>query len=92
MARRLLNQTVPQGMAVSPEYAVPGLMPALQQRTLARRLRAERHLVILDNLESITGASLAIPNTLPKQNKPAYAASGRSPGWPDPGFAGLAWR
>jgi tetratricopeptide (TPR) repeat protein len=67
IARRLLNQTVPQGMAVSPEYAqFQALMPALQQRTLARRLRAERHLVILDNLESITGASLAIPNTLPE--------------------------
>ena len=60
------------GMAVSPEYAqFQALMPALQQRILARRLRAERHLVILDNLESITGASLAIPNTSPKQNKPA---------------------
>ena len=67
IARRLLNQTVPQGMAVSPEYAqFQALMPALQQRTLAQRLRAERHLVILDNLESITGASLAIPNTLPE--------------------------
>jgi hypothetical protein len=65
IARRLLNQTVPQGMAMSPDYAqFQTLMPALQQRTLARRLRAERHLVILDNLESITGASLAIPNTL----------------------------
>src|SRR4030095_11147354 len=41
-------------------------MPALQQRDLARRLRAERHLVILDNLESITGTSLAIPNTHPE--------------------------
>ena len=67
IARRLLNQTVPQGMAVSPEYAqFQALMPALQQRILAQRLRAERHLVILDNLESITGASLAIPNTLPE--------------------------
>jgi tetratricopeptide (TPR) repeat protein len=66
MARRLLNQTVPQGMAVSPAYAqFQALLPALQQRTLAQRLRAERHLLILDNLESITGASLAIPNTLP---------------------------
>jgi CHAT domain/NACHT domain len=65
IARRLLNQTVPQGMTVSPEYAqFQALIPALQQRTLAQRLRAERHLVILDNLESITGASLAVPNTL----------------------------
>src|SRR5437868_11784353 len=31
-----------------------------QQALLTRRLRAERHLLILDNLESITGANLAI--------------------------------
>jgi tetratricopeptide (TPR) repeat protein len=65
IARRLLNQIVPQGMAMSPEYTqFQALMPSLPQRTLAQRLRAERHLVILDNLESITGASLAMPNTL----------------------------
>src|SRR5256714_13299757 len=32
---------------------------------LAERLRAEPHLLILDNLESITGAHLAIQHTLP---------------------------
>src|SRR5262249_35233522 len=75
IARRLLNQTVPQGMAVSPEYAqFQALMPALQQRILAQRLRAERHLVILDNLESITGASLAIPNTLPEAEQASLRA------------------
>ena len=36
-----------------------------QQAFLARLLRAERHLLILDNLESITGAHLAVRNTLP---------------------------
>ncbi|MDM8558071.1 tetratricopeptide repeat protein, partial [Candidatus Parabeggiatoa sp. HSG14] len=36
-----------------------------QQKMLVKRLRAERHLLILDNLESITGAHLAIQHTLP---------------------------
>ncbi len=35
-----------------------------QQTLLARKLRAEHHLLILDNLESITGANLAIQHTL----------------------------
>jgi tetratricopeptide (TPR) repeat protein len=36
-----------------------------QQAFLADRLRGTRHLLILDNLESITGTALAILNTLP---------------------------
>ncbi|MEK8021963.1 MAG: tetratricopeptide repeat protein [Candidatus Parabeggiatoa sp.] len=36
-----------------------------QQKMLVKRLRAERHLLILDNLESITGTNLAIQHTLP---------------------------
>jgi tetratricopeptide (TPR) repeat protein len=36
-----------------------------QQAMLAQRLRAHRHLLILDNLESITGAKLSIQHTLP---------------------------
>ncbi|MEW6349111.1 MAG: tetratricopeptide repeat protein, partial [Thermodesulfobacteriota bacterium] len=45
------------------------LQPASQQELLAERLRAERHLLILDNLESITGSHLAIRNTLPEQER-----------------------
>jgi tetratricopeptide (TPR) repeat protein len=41
------------------------LSPQAQQAMLAERLRATRHLLILDNLESITGSHLAIQNTLP---------------------------
>jgi tetratricopeptide (TPR) repeat protein len=37
----------------------------IQQEVIAARLRAERHLLIFDNLESITGTALAILNTLP---------------------------
>ena len=42
-----------------------------QQALLAERLRAHRHLLILDNLESITGSALAIPNTLPPDERDA---------------------
>jgi tetratricopeptide (TPR) repeat protein len=42
-----------------------------QQAILAERLRARRHLLILDNLESITGANLAIQNTLPPEERDA---------------------
>ena len=42
-----------------------------QQKMLAERLRARRHLVILDNLESITGSHLAIKNILPEEEREA---------------------
>jgi len=40
-----------------------------QQKMLVKRLRAERHLLILDNLESITGLHLAIQHTLPEDEQ-----------------------
>jgi tetratricopeptide (TPR) repeat protein len=40
-----------------------------QQARLTGLLRAQRHLLILDNLESITGANLAILHTLPKKEQ-----------------------
>jgi hypothetical protein len=42
-----------------------------QQALLSERLRAHRHLLILDNLESITGSALSIPNTLPPAERDA---------------------
>ena len=54
-----------------------------QQSMLARRLRAERHLLILDNLESITGAHLAIQHTLSKKSKKPCTVFSRS--WPEVG-------
>jgi tetratricopeptide (TPR) repeat protein len=45
-------------------------LPA-QQVQIAERLRATRHLLILDNLESITGAPMAILNTLPEHEREA---------------------
>jgi tetratricopeptide (TPR) repeat protein len=42
------------------------LGPEAQQAMLTRLLRARRYLLILDNLESVTGAHLAIRHTLPK--------------------------
>ena len=42
-----------------------------QQKLLAERLRAERHLLILDNLESVRGEALAIAHTLPQAEREA---------------------
>ena len=42
-----------------------------QQAMLTQRLRAEQHLLILDNLESITGAHLAIKHTLSAKEQKA---------------------
>src|SRR6266699_119619 len=47
------------------------LLPEQQQVMLAQKLRSERHLLILDNLESITGAQLAIEHTLPVEERAA---------------------
>jgi len=42
-----------------------------QQACLAAKLRGARHLLILDNLESITGAALALRNVLPPGERAA---------------------
>ena len=63
--------TVARDLLGEAEYvrSFQSLSPAAQQARLAERLRAERHLLILDNLESITGAHLAIRNTLPEAER-----------------------
>lgn len=45
------------------QHVQPLSEPA-QQTLVVEKLRTRRHLLILDNLESITGAPMAIPNTL----------------------------
>ncbi|HEY6539409.1 MAG TPA: tetratricopeptide repeat protein [Ktedonobacteraceae bacterium] len=47
------------------------LSPKAQQAMLANDLRGTNHLLILDNLESITGAHLAIQHILPKEEQAA---------------------
>jgi hypothetical protein len=47
------------------------LSPAAQQAMLCKQLRGKRHLLILDNLESITGAHMAIQHTLPQEEQAA---------------------
>ena len=44
---------------------------AAQQAMLSQDLRGKHHLLILDNLESITGAHLAIQHTLPLEDRTA---------------------
>jgi CHAT domain/Tetratricopeptide repeat len=45
--------------------------PSMQQTMLRERLHAENHLLILDNLESITGINLSIQNSLPLEEQVA---------------------
>ena len=59
IARQLLGES----HYVTQFQPLPG--DEVKQAFLTERLRAARHLIILDNLESITGSALAIPNTLP---------------------------
>jgi hypothetical protein len=47
------------------------LATAAQQAMLSHDLRGKNHLLILDNLESITGAHLAIQHTLPPEEQSA---------------------
>uniref|UniRef100_UPI0020295AE7 tetratricopeptide repeat protein n=2 Tax=unclassified Caballeronia TaxID=2646786 RepID=UPI0020295AE7 len=53
------------GMADYHARFVPMADLAIQQSFLAEQLRGQRHLLILDNLESITGTHLAIAHGLP---------------------------
>lgn len=43
----------------------------VQQKMLAATLRAERHVLILDNLESVTGAHMAVDNRLSPEEREA---------------------
>ncbi|MCE7982137.1 MAG: CHAT domain-containing protein [Caldilinea sp. CFX5] len=72
IGRQLLNRTIPAGAVVSSEFAAfQAMQPRVQATLLAQKLRSERHLLILDNLESVTGDPLAIPNTLPPAEQTA---------------------
>jgi tetratricopeptide (TPR) repeat protein len=66
IARQLTGRDpLPLGAAVPPQLAAFQVMnPAAQQNWLAQKLRATRHLLIVDNLESVTGEHLSIRNTL----------------------------
>src|SRR5215468_7853399 len=71
-SRQQILDEIARGLLTPVEFAAfqPFGLGA-QQAKLAERLRAHRHLLILDNLESITGARLAIQNTLPPQEQAA---------------------
>src|SRR5260370_5968601 len=47
------------------------LSPQAQQAKLVKHLCAHPHLLILDNLESVTGSHLAIQHTLPQEERDA---------------------
>lgn len=42
---------------------------ASQQKMLGKKMRSQRHLLVLDNMESITGSSMAIRNTLSNEEQ-----------------------
>ncbi len=66
---------MPAGATVSRDFATfQALQLPLQAKLLAQKLRSERHLLILDNLESVTGDPLAIQHTLPAAEQSAIRA------------------
>ncbi|MCP4350827.1 MAG: Tfp pilus assembly protein PilF, partial [Desulfobacterales bacterium] len=66
------GQPLMPGAAVHPELMQFRAMNLqAQQQMLAQRLRSERHVLILDNLESVTGENLAIQNTLTAEERNA---------------------
>ncbi len=48
-----------------------GMNQAAQGKMLGNKLRSEHHLLVLDNMESITGTNLAIKNTLKPEEQQA---------------------
>jgi tetratricopeptide (TPR) repeat protein len=70
--RQQILVSIGQRLLTPGEYAAfQPLSLDAQQAMLAERLRARRHLLILDNLESITATGLAIQNTLPPEEQAA---------------------
>ncbi len=66
------DRPLPAGAAIAPELMQFRAMELqVQQKMLAQRLRSERHLLILDNLESVTGENLAIQNTMTTEEQAA---------------------
>ena len=56
---RLAQELLPDKLSV-----FRSLDPAAQREMLGHKMWSERHLLVLDNMESITGSILAIKNTL----------------------------
>ncbi|HKX30164.1 MAG TPA: tetratricopeptide repeat protein [Blastocatellia bacterium] len=69
--QQVINQIARQMMSDVEFARFQGLGLEGQQAKLTETLRATRHLLILDNLESITGSHLAIQNTLPPEEQQA---------------------
>ncbi len=61
---QILRQLAPQVLARDVANSFDSMSEGAQQQAVASALRAKRFLLILDNLESITAAPLAIPHSL----------------------------
>ncbi len=76
IAEKLFSKgPLPRGFAVSPELsAFRSMSLQMQQQKLSNILIKERHLLVLDNLESVTGEYLSIRNTLTIEERQAIRA------------------
>lgn len=61
---QILRALAPHVLPADAVRAFDTMSEAAQQQAVAAALRGKRHLLILDNLESITAAPLAIPHSL----------------------------
>ena len=64
--------TIARTLYSNAEYsAFTAKLPAVQENNIVKTLKAHRFAVMLDNTESIIGEDLAIPHTLPEEEKKA---------------------
>jgi len=61
---QVMRELAPKVLPADTARAFDTMSEAAQQQAVAAALRGKRHLLILDNLESVTAAPLAIPHSL----------------------------
>jgi hypothetical protein len=61
---QIMRELAPKVLPADTARAFDTMAEAAQQQAVAAALRGKRHLLILDNLESVTAAPLAIPHSL----------------------------
>src|SRR5262249_16002974 len=66
---QILRKLAPAVLPADTARAFDAMSEAAQQQAVAKELRAKRHLLLLDNLESVTAAPLAIAHSLDEQQR-----------------------
>lgn len=64
---QILRELAPKVLPADAGRVFDTMSEATQQQAVAAALRSNRHLLILDNLESLTAAPLSIPHSLPPE-------------------------